>query len=169
MGNTHPQGRGLHWQQSIPFALLILVFISQLQATGKPQTIPSRSTLPQGQTFYVDSRQGNDTNAGTSPGMAWKSLDKVNATLFHPGDHILLRSGSVWSGQLWPKGSGAEGSPITVDMYGGGVLPTIHGDGRVEDAVLLKNQEYWEIQNLEITNAGPTPALRRGVHVGLED
>jgi len=169
MGNDQPQGSGAHCQSGIPPALVILVFVSQLLATGKPQNIPSGSTVPQGQTYYVDSRHGNDANTGASPAMAWKSLDKVNATLFHPGDRILLRSGSVWRGQLWPKGSGAEGSPITVDMYGGGVLPVIHGDGRVEDAVLLKNQEYWEIQNLEITNTGPTPSIRRGVHLAVEN
>lgn len=100
---------------------------------------------------------------------AWKSLAKVNATRFRPGDRILLRSGSVWHGQLWPKGSGAEGRPILVDMYGGGVKPVIHGDGLAEDAVLLENQEYWEIENLEITNTGTTPAVRRGVHVEVEN
>ena len=147
----------------------ILVFVCQLLATGKPQNVPGGSALPEGQTFYVDSRLGNDASTGTSPGMAWKSLDKVNATIFHPGDRILLRCGSTWSGQLWPKGSGAEGSPITVDMYGGGVKPVIHADGRVEDAVLLKNQEYWEIQNLEITNSGSQPAIRRGVHLAVEN
>jgi Right handed beta helix region len=31
--------------------------------------------------------------------------------------------------------------------------------------VLLKNQEYWEVRDLEITNIGPNPAERRGVHV----
>jgi hypothetical protein len=35
----------------------------------------------------------------------------------------------------------------------------------VEDAVVLKNQEYWEVQNLEITNKGDSAATRRGVHV----
>ena len=148
---------------------MILVLVSQLPATGRPQKAPRGSALPAGRTFYVDSRQGSDANTGTSPATAWKSLEKVNATLFHPGDRILLRSGSEWSGQLWPKGSGVEGSPIIVDMYGGGVKPLIHGDGRVEDAVLLENQEYWEIQNLEITNTGATPSIRRGVHVALED
>jgi hypothetical protein len=54
-------------------------------------------------------------------------------------------------------------------MYGGGVKPVIHADGRVEDAVLLKNQEYWEIQNLEITNSGSQPAIRRGVHLAVEN
>jgi hypothetical protein len=47
-------------------------------------------------------------------------------------------------------------------MYGGGVKPVIEGDGLAEDAVLLKNQEYWEIRNRELTNAGSTPSIRRG-------
>ena len=169
MCNDNHQRSGLHYQLGAPFALLILVFISELLATGRPQRAIVGSEPAQGQTFYVDSRQGNDANPGTSPGMAWNSLQKVNGTVFHPGDHILLHSASLWRGQLWPKGSGAQGHPIIVDMYGGGVRPVIQGSGLVEDAVLLKNQEYWEIQNLEITNTGSTPAIRRGVHVAVEE
>jgi hypothetical protein len=120
-------------------------------------------------TYYVDGRAGNDANAGTSSSAAWKTLGKVNATTFHPGDRILLKSSSVWRGQLWPKGSGTEGHPIVVDMYGGGVKPVINCDGLFEDAVLVKNQEYWEIANLEITNTGAERAVRRGVHADLED
>jgi hypothetical protein len=122
-----------------------------------------------GTVYYVDSRGGNDSNAGTSPAAAWKSLEKVNATTFSPGDRILLKSSSVWRGQLWPKGSGVEGKPITIGMYGGGVKPVINGEGLVEDTVLLKNQEYWEIEDLEITNSGVKIAERRGVHVALEN
>src|SRR6266567_2949094 len=73
--------------------------------------------------YYVDSRDGNHLNSGTTPASAWKSLAKVNSKTFHPGDRILLKSGSRWQGQLWPKGSGREGNPIVVDMYGGGVRP----------------------------------------------
>lgn len=122
-----------------------------------------------GMAYYVDSRGGDDTNTGTSPATAWKTLEKVNATTFRPGDQILLRSSSVWRGQLSPKGSGVEGRPIRVGMYGGGVKPVINGDGQVEDAVLLKNQEYWEIENLEVTNTGAARAIRRGVHLALEN
>jgi len=128
-----------------------------------------RETAERSMTYYADSRSGDDGKAGTTQEAAWKTLGKVNATTFLPGDRILLRSGSVWHGQLWPKGSGAEGRPITVGMYGGGVKPVIHGDGLFEDAVLLKNQEYWEIENLEITNTGPQRAERRAVHVALEN
>jgi len=150
-------------------SLLILAIASQLLASRRPQNSPAAGKSLTGRRFYVDSRQGKDTNPGTSPDKPWRSLDKVNGTVFRAGDSIFLKSGSKWTGQLWPKGSGAEGSPITVDMYGGGVKPVINGAGRVTDAVLLKNQEYWEIVNLEITNAGPAGSIRRGVHVALED
>jgi len=125
-------------------ALMALVVASQLPARERPQNICPTSVSAKGRSFYVDSRHGKDTNPGTSSDKPWRTLDRVNRTVFHAGDHILLKSGSTWTGQLWPKGSGVEGSPITVDMYGGGVKPAIHGDGRVHDAVLLKKQEYWD-------------------------
>jgi hypothetical protein len=137
--------------------------IAETRFQGMPETA-KRST-----TYYVDSRNGDDGRVGTTPEAAWKTLAKVNATTFHPGDRILLKSSSVWQGQLWPKGSGAEGRPITIGMYGGGVKPVINGDGFFEDAVLLKNQEYWEIEDLEVTNNGPQRAERRAVHVALEN
>ncbi len=122
-----------------------------------------------GVTYYVDSKAGDDGNAGTSAEKAWQSLEKVNATTFLPGDAILLKNGAMWEGQLWPKGSGTEGRPIRVGMYGGGVKPLIRGKGAVEDAVLLKNQEYWEIADLEVINDESTVQPRRGVHLAVEN
>ncbi|SPF41978.1 conserved exported hypothetical protein [Candidatus Sulfotelmatobacter kueseliae] len=118
---------------------------------------------------YVDSVSGSDTNSGTSPDAAWKTLAKVNATTFHPGDHILFKSGCSWTGQLWPKGSGTAEHPVVIDKYGGDVLAAVNGAGLAEDAVLLKNQEYWEIRNLAITNTGSTPGVRRGVNLIAEN
>jgi hypothetical protein len=130
----------------------------------------SRETLgesgpPSGVTYFVDSVQGNDANRGTSPAAAWQTLTRVNATTFVPGDRILFKSGGKWMGQLWPKGSGTEGRPIAIDQYGGKARPVINGNGGAEDTILLKNQEYWEINNLEVTNTGPTPGVRRGVRL----
>lgn len=119
--------------------------------------------------YYVDSRSGNDANAGTSPAAAWKTLTKVNATTFQPGDTIFLKADSAWDGQLWPKGSGQAGHPIRLGKYAEGANPLIRGNGAAEDALLLKNQEYWEIRDLEITNSGASRAIRRGVHVVAEN
>src|SRR5215469_10052655 len=69
---------------------------------------------------------------GTSEGTT--TIRKLNATTFHPGDRILLKSGDSWTGQLWPKGSGDAEHPITVDKYNGDAFPVINGGGLEEDA-----------------------------------
>jgi hypothetical protein len=122
-----------------------------------------------GTIYHVDAVAGNDANQGTSATHAWKGLSRVNATVFAPGDKILFKSGSTWTGELWPKGSGTEAHPIVIGKYGGDAKPVINGAGSVEDALLLKNQEYWEVQDLDITNTGKRPAVRRGVHIVAEN
>ena len=117
-------------------------------------------------TYYVDATSGSDSNPAVDPARPWKTLEKVNATTFAPGDQILFSSGRRWSGKLNPKGSGAAGKPIVIDRYGEGPLPVIDGAGSTGDGVVyLRNQQYWEINNLEITNDASTGADRRGVMV----
>jgi hypothetical protein len=120
-------------------------------------------------TYYVDASAGADSNSGTSERTSWKTLEKVNATEFHPGDRVRFRSGSVWMGQLAPKGSGTESSPVIFDRYGAGPLPRIDAHGEFEDAVRLYNVQFIEIRNLDVTNHGAAPAVRRGVHVFLDN
>ncbi|MDP2886158.1 MAG: T9SS type A sorting domain-containing protein [Ignavibacteria bacterium] len=121
-------------------------------------------------TYYVDAVSGVDANNGTSTASAWQSLTKVNGRTFQPGDSILFKSGSVWTGQLIPKGSGVEGKPIVVGMYGGIVKPRIDGKGVIgQGTVYLFNAEYWEITSLEITNDAVTAGDRRGVLVAAAD
>jgi len=105
-------------------------------------------------TKYIDASKGNDSSDGSTPETAWKTLSKVTRTTFHPGDKILLKAGEAWSGQVFLKGSGTEGNPISLDKYGEGPNPIINGTGG-EYAVFIYNQEYWEISNLEITNFDP--------------
>jgi hypothetical protein len=114
-------------------------------------------------TYYVDSHHGDDSHAGISPSLAWRTLQKVNQGGFRPGDHILLRSGSRWQGQLSLTDSGANENPIVVDRYGDGALPRIDGEGAVESVLHIENAPQVEVRHLEITNHGATPALRRGV------
>lgn len=85
-------------------------------------------------TYYVDSKKGNDSNAGTSASSPWRSLAKVNSYKFAPADTILLCRGSVWREQLNFPSSGADGAPITIDAYGSGALPMISGADLVDAA-----------------------------------
>ncbi|MDG6107648.1 right-handed parallel beta-helix repeat-containing protein [Dactylosporangium aurantiacum] len=123
-------------------------------------------------TYYVDAAAGADSNSGLDQSHPWKSLGKINATTFGAGDRILLKAGSTWTGQLWPKGSGAAGAPIVVDSYGTGNKPRINGAGTVADTVRLFNQEYWTIRNIEVTNTAPSTGTAggnlgdfRGIHI----
>lgn len=122
-------------------------------------------------TYYVDSVGGNDNNNGTSQSAPWKNLTKVSTVTFQAGDQILLKCGSVWNGQqLYPKGSGSSGNPIVINSYSTGAKPLINGQGAFQEAVYLCNQQYWEINNLEITNYSASgPGIRQGVHVLNQD
>ncbi len=120
-------------------------------------------------TYYVDSTQGNDTNPGITITAPWKTLAKVDATEFKPGDRILLRAADTWHEQLAPRSSGLVAAPIGFDRYGDGPRPRLEGQGTIEDVVLLRNVQQIEVHNLEITNHGAEPAARRGVHIVLDN
>jgi Right handed beta helix region len=117
-------------------------------------------------TYYFDSVGGNDSNSGTSSNAAWQTLSKINATTFSPGDFVLLKRGSSWSGTMNPKGSGGAGNPITLSDYGTNTAaPLINGNGNT-DALVITNQSYWEISDLEVINPGSgTTTERRGIHL----
>lgn len=120
--------------------------------------------------YYVDANSGNDSNNGLSPATAWKSLVKVNATTFSANNRILFKANEVWTGRLFPKGSGMAGSPIVIDMYGSGNKPLIDGNGLTGTGVVyLYNQQFWEINNLEITNNASAEGDRRGVRIEAEN
>ncbi len=138
--------------------------------------LPGNSTNPYGGTdYYIDATLGNDENTGNSKEQPWQNVTRANKVTFQAGDRILLKNGEEWQDQqLWPKGSGEEGKPITIDCYGDADLgrPYIATNGNVENpvnyvagtfkkdkdkvgltgAVVLRNQQYWEIHNLELSN-----------------
>ena len=122
-----------------------------------------------GQSYYVDSVGGDDSRSGQSESEAWRSLEMLNRRTFGPGDHIYLKRGSVFLGQLWPKGSGEEARPIVMTSYGEGAKPQLRGEGQVQEALRLYNQSYWEISDLDISNWGANPEPRRALWVENQD
>jgi parallel beta-helix repeat protein len=103
-------------------------------------------------TFYLDSENGDDSNDGTSPENAWRSLNKANTAAYQSGNQILLKRGCIWKGQLAPMGSGTVSSPIILGAYGEGNKPILDGEGQVKAVVYLRNQSNWIIRDLELTN-----------------
>lgn len=105
-------------------------------------------------TYYV-SNNGSDTNDGLSPDTAWKTIARVNQDTYIPGDNILFERGGKWENTtLQPQGSGSAEAYITIGAYGdeGAHAPRIAANGKVNDALYLYNQEYWEICDLDISN-----------------
>lgn len=138
-------------------AIIAVFMLLSIVTVGLPTTVYADG---QGTTYYVDSEGGDDGNTGISDSTAWKTITKLNDVTFMPGDNILLKAGSVWNNQyLELKGSGTSASAIVIDKYGDGSKPVINGngdgvtvDGSYKAVIALYNQQYWEINNLEITN-----------------
>jgi hypothetical protein len=145
----------LRWK---PFVSLCTLLFCLLPAASCQQEGPA--------TYYVDSQTGDDANDGRSEKTAWKSLDRVNQSLFRPGDQVLFKAGTKYTGQFAPEGSGSLEMPIVVDVYGGEARALIAAEGGFHEALLLENQEYWEVNNLELTNSGPArETFRFGVRL----
>jgi arylsulfatase A-like enzyme/uncharacterized protein YjdB len=106
------------------------------------------------QTYYVDATLGDDSNDGLSINSAWKTLSKVNAGIYSPGDSILFKSGETWSGQLEIETDGLKGIPVVFTSYGEGVKPRIDGNGEKDYTIRLLNSNYTEAKGFEVTNKG---------------
>jgi hypothetical protein len=91
---------------------------------------PTACTNPSGGTiYYVDGTAGNDSNAGTSTGAAWKTIDKVNASMgsITAGKMVCFKRGNTYHGKLAISSSGTASAPIIFDAYGTGTAPVISG------------------------------------------
>lgn len=114
------------------------------------------TTISNGAIYYIDSVTGSDTNNGTSELTPWQNISKLNPLTLSSGSKIYLKCGSVWNGQqLKFLGSGTAAFPIIINQYGTGAKPRLNGDGIAtpnQGVVYLYNQDYIEINNLEITN-----------------
>jgi hypothetical protein len=150
-------------KQMNKFILLLFgIFVCLLLSSCAPQ-IPEIS----GTAYYIDCMKGDDNNAGTSSSQAWGSLDKINRTHFQPGDGIFFKRDTTCQGVLTPQGSGKKDHPIIMGAYGRGALPIIEA-GDHPEAFKLVGQEYWEIQDLEITGGTQFGVLVSGIEGGDE-
>jgi hypothetical protein len=111
--------------------------------------------------FYI-SPQGNDLNSGTSPLKAWKTIDKVNDTMFFPGDHILFQGGKDFTGSLFFDSSvaGTSTQPITISSYGIGRANIRPG---LDNGFLAYNAAGYSLKNINFIGAGRTINTSDGI------
>jgi hypothetical protein len=73
-----------------------------------------------GVTYYVSST-GSDSNSGTSPDQAWRTVKQANRAKLNPGDGVLFEGGATFSDDaLMPERGGAQGKPVVYGSYGQG-------------------------------------------------
>lgn len=81
-------------KQKKMLALLLSLAMIVTTVLGNGTFVSASATkATTGISYYVDSVNGNDDNDGTSETKAWKSLEKVNATTFKPGDKLRFKRG----------------------------------------------------------------------------
>ncbi len=90
-----------------------------------------RPSTAGGETYYV-SNQGNDDNDGRSPTKPWRTIARVKAQAFKPGDVVLLERGDAWREQLVPS-SGSEQGYVRYGAYGTGEKPLLLGSVEKND------------------------------------
>ena len=94
------------------FTTLLLLIASLVEATN----------------YYI-SPTGNDANSGTGQAQAWRTIARLNQSLFafQPGDQVLFQRGATFRGRITFGSSGTTNSPIIIGAYGTGAQPIISG------------------------------------------
>lgn len=131
--------RALGWTVALIFSATLSL---SAHAPAQDQSSPAARS------YFIDC---SASNAGDgSRAHPWNTLAAAEARTFMPGDRIALARGSVCQGSFAPQGSGAEGRIIRLTAYGRGPRPRIVAPAGSRQALLLSNQEYWQIDSLDI-------------------
>ncbi|HLY43028.1 MAG TPA: right-handed parallel beta-helix repeat-containing protein [Terracidiphilus sp.] len=122
---------------------LVLILSSFLP--GRAQQNPSASQRE----YFIDCSAA-DAGDGSSA-HPWNSLLAAEGYLFQPGDEIELARGTVCRGSFSPQGSGDPQHRIRLTAYGKGRRPRIVAPETARQALLLFNQEFWQVDSLDIS------------------
>ncbi len=174
-----PQGQSLRHQAALLFTGLILLLgfgptVSQaasacasgLYSVGSQcLSDPCESG---GTCYYVDSRDGSDSNTGAKAA-PWQTMDRVNNAMsgLVAGDYVLFRRDREWDSEnvLQARNiAGSEGAPITFGAYGEGARPRVQ-------ALRVRNSEYVTLRDFEQVGSqgGPCTAVIESGYVVLQD
>ncbi|MGC2638513.1 MAG: right-handed parallel beta-helix repeat-containing protein, partial [Acidobacteriaceae bacterium] len=128
------------------WCLVPLFFLRAALPAGGTQMPPGSEA---GHHFFLDCGAGRNGD-GLSPQSAWNAVGALNAASYHPGDVVAIRRGTTCHGSLAPTGSGVEGAPIRLTAYGEGPRPQVVADPDAAQALRLFNQQYWDIDSLDL-------------------
>lgn len=132
--------------------------------------------------YYVDNSAGADTNPGTQA-LPWKTLTKVNAGRYNPGDSINFQGGQTFTlATAVACGAGAQATtvdlcfnasnlsgtattPVVIQSYGAGQA-TIQATGN-SAAFMAYNIGGFTLQNLVFAGSGATTPMAANAWGGV--
>ena len=145
--------------------LIVVVLLSSLVLLPQAKAVQAA-----GLSYFVDATSGSDANDGRSEAKAWKTIAKVNAVSFVPGDQILFKRGETWKETLSPISSGTPGSPIVFGSYGSGDRPIIDGENiEYRRTVQVSNKSYLTFQGLDCRNGYHGMIFDTVNHITVQD
>lgn len=142
--------------RSLGAATLVAVAVAGC-GTARSRTSTALPPLPAacngGSTYYVDPQGGEDSNCGTTPSHAWKTVARVNQFHFRRGARVLFAGGEhVDWGNLGQRAYLSPWTGVTYGSYGAGQAifdgQTYAGQGL--DAVYLCDVHDVTISNFDL-------------------
>ncbi|WP_375417860.1 right-handed parallel beta-helix repeat-containing protein [uncultured Hymenobacter sp.] len=124
--------------------------------------------LPVRATDYYVSSTGNNDNAGTTAGSAWRSINKANESTFLSGDRLLFEGGQRFAGTIWLTAAdgGVASAPLVISSYGTG-RATI--DGGAGKGLLLTGATGVQISALNFVGLGRKTGNQGGQGILITD
>jgi len=117
--------------------------------------------------YYV-SENGDDSNDGLTVRTAWRSLGKINAFDFKPGDSVLLEGGIEFIGtiKLTSGDNGSPGKPVVISSHNYKKATINAGDG---DGLLAINTSFLKIISLQFKGSGVSANKGAGINFYAND
>lgn len=116
-----------------------------------------------GSTFYIDSENGSDRNDGQAEATPWKSHTMAEKAELRPGDIVVFKRGSHFSGPIHITESGTSKEPILLTVYGEGAAPrfTNPDDLNMNGNCIRLSGSYLIIEELHFHDTPPTKRADR--------
>jgi len=130
--------------------LFLLILLSPCAGSLLFGQMPGEQIRQQSHNYFIDCSSPRN-GSGDTAASPWNSLDLLQAKSFNPGDVIRLRRGTECHGSLQPRGSGSEDRPLRLTAYGEGTRPKVIAPATSEEALRLFDQEYWDIDSLDLS------------------
>jgi len=145
---------------------IVFFFLFIISACNKKGVSPIVWDPAGNNTYYLDSRTGNDQNDGLSPATPWKTLTRAGQVNYKEGDKVLLKRGKVFAGKLSLQAAGTAGKPVEVGAWPENdttaPLPLIDARGYLA-GIEITNSSGLVITGLEIISDAGEPVENKAL------